>query len=177
MAFATHLQRKLPSPGFQVEIVLVDHDPAAVSPQPPSAATENTPANSASNPTPGPVEEATAAKDSNKDRDDEFSDSDSEEATASSKSGQTGNSPQATASATAKDAATPQNNADPNQVSNLTRKTGEISIGSSAPAETGKETVGGSGMSSSAGEVSEFKAMAADASIFSFGDDDDDESE
>lgn len=158
----------------------MDYDPAAVPAQPPSATSGNSGANSASNPTLSPVEEATVAKDSKKDKDDEFSDSDSEETTVSSKSKQTGISPQATGSATAKDAATPQNSVGPNQISNVTRKTEEISIGSSAPThttETGKESVGGSGMSSSVGEVSEFKAMAADASIFSFGDDDDDESE
>lgn len=170
------MQRKLPSPGFQVEVVLVDYDPAAAPPRPPSETSENSGANPASRPTPGPVEDAaaTAAKDSKKDKDDEFSDSDSEE-TASSKSRQTGASSQAAGSVATKDA-TAQKNVDPNEIANLTRKTDQVALGSSA-AEAGNETVGGAKMSSSAGEVSEFKAMAADASIFSFGDDDDEESD
>lgn len=173
---ATSVQRKLPSPGFQVEVVLVDYDPAAVSARPQSEttaskSTEHSGANSASRPTPGPVDEATSAKDSKKDKDDEFSDSDSEE-TASSKSRQTGISSQAAVSVTAKDA-TAQRNVDSNQIANTTEQ-----VSSASPhTEAKKETVGGTELSSSAGEVSEFKAMGADASIFSFGDDDDYESE
>ncbi|KAG6424938.1 hypothetical protein SASPL_115361 [Salvia splendens] len=172
-------KRKLPSPGFQVEVVLVDYDPAAVAARPPSETSENSGANSASMPTPGPVEEATAAaaKDSKKDKDDEFSDSNSEE-NASSKSRQTVVSSHAAGSVAVKDPTT-QNNADPNEIANLTRKTEQVALGSSATthAEAGKETGMGTEMSGSAGEVSEFKAMAADASIFSFGDEEDEESE
>ncbi|KAG6406601.1 hypothetical protein SASPL_134207 [Salvia splendens] len=166
-------KRKLPSPGFQVEVVLVDYDPAAAPAKPPSETTENSGANSAPKPTPGPVEEPTAAaaKNSKKDKDDEFSDSDSEES-APSKSSQTGASSLSAGSVTAKDAPA-QSNADPNDIANLTRKTEQVALGSSAamPAETGKETP------CSVGEVSEFKAMAADASIFTFGDEDDEESD
>ena len=165
----------MPSPGFQVEVVLVDYDPAAAPAKPPSETSENSGANSAPKPTHGPVEEPTAAaaaaKDSKKDKDDEFSDSDSEESTPS-KSSQTGASSQSPGSVTAKDAPA-QSNADLNEIANLTRKTEQVALGSSAatPAGTGKET------GSSVGEVSEFKAMAADASIFTFGDEDDDESD
>lgn len=156
----------------------MDYDPAAVSARPQSETTaiksaEHSGANSASRPSPGPVEEATAAaaKDSKKDKDDEFSDSDSEE-TASSKSRQTGISSQAAVSVTAKDA-TAQSNVDSNQIANTTEQ-----VSSASPhTEAKKETVGGTELSSSAGEVSEFKAMGADASIFSFGDEDDYESE
>ncbi|KAL1534582.1 Phosphatidylinositol 3,4,5-trisphosphate 3-phosphatase and protein-tyrosine-phosphatase pten2a [Salvia divinorum] len=166
-------KRKLPSPGFQVEVVLVDYDPAAAPAKPPSETSENSGANSAPRPSPGPVTEPTAAaaKDSKKDKDDEFSDSDSEE-TAPSKSSQTRASSQSAGSVPTKDAPA-QKNADPNEIANLTRKTEQVALGSSAstPAETGKETP------SSVGEVSEFKAMAADASIFSFGDEDDEESD
>ncbi|KAH6818902.1 PTEN 2 [Perilla frutescens var. frutescens] len=175
-------KRKLPSPGFQVEVVLVDYDPAAASSRPPSEtaaseSTENSGADTASRPSPGPVEEATAAKDSKKDKDDEFSDSDSEE-TASSKSRQTGISSQAAGSVTVK-GATSQSNADSNQIANLTSKTEQVSLGSSASTHTEpkKETGGGTPGTEAGGEVSEFKAMAADASVFSFGDDDDYESE
>ncbi|XP_042062344.1 phosphatidylinositol 3,4,5-trisphosphate 3-phosphatase and protein-tyrosine-phosphatase PTEN2A-like [Salvia splendens] len=172
-------KRKLPSPGFQVEVVLVDYDPAAVAARPPSETSENSGANSASMPTPGPAEEATAAaaKDSKKGKDDEFSDSNSEES-ASSKTRQTGVSSHAAGSVAVKDS-TAQSNADPNEIANLTRKTEQVALGSSATthAGAGKETGMGTEVSGSAGEVSEFKAMAADASIFSFGDDEDEESE
>ncbi|KAG6408942.1 hypothetical protein SASPL_131970 [Salvia splendens] len=117
-------------------VVLVDYDPAAAPAKPPS----KTSANSAPIPTPGPVEEPTAAaaKDSKKHKDDEFSDSDSEE-TAPSKSSQTGASSQSAGSVTAKDAPA-QSNADPNEIANLTRKTEQVALGSSAatPAETGR---------------------------------------
>lgn len=183
--FTICVQRKLPSPGFQVEVVLVDYDAAAVSARPPSETTasesaENSGANTASRPGSGPVEEAAAAKNSNKDNDDEFSDSESEE-TASSKSRPTGISSQVAGSMTAKDA-TPQNNVDSNQIANLTRKTEQVSLGTSASTHTEpkKEAIGGTAgtqLPNSVGEVSEFKAMAADASVFSFGDDEDYESE
>lgn len=155
------MQRKLPSPGFQVEVVLVDYDPAAVAARPPSETSENSGANSASMPTPGPVEEATAAaaKDSKKGKDDD-------------------SSSHAAGSVAVKDS-TAQSNGELNEIANLTHKTEQVALGSSAPthAEAGKETGVGTEVSGSAGEVSEFKAMAADASIFSFGDDEDEESE
>ncbi|KAL8541460.1 hypothetical protein ACS0TY_002650 [Phlomoides rotata] len=155
-------KRKLPSPGFQVEVVLVDYDAettTAASARPTSETSadksaENSFANTASRPSPGPVEEAAApAKSSNKDNDDEFSDSETK-------------------------GATPQNSGDSNQISNITCKTEQVSIGTSASTHTEpkKEAVGGI-PSNPVGEVSEFKAMAADASVFSFGDDEDDESE
>lgn len=147
------MQRKLPSPGFQVEVVLVDYD-AAASARPTSETTasesaENSGANTASRPGPGPVDEAAApANKSNKDNDEKK----------------------------------PQNNADSNQISNLTRKTEQVSLGTSAsthtePKKEAVEGLPGTELSNPVGEVSEFKAMAADASVFSFGDDEDDESE
>lgn len=168
------MQRKLPSPGFQVEVVLVDYDPAAaMSTRPPSEttateATENSSSNTASRPSPGPTEEAAAVKKSNKDKDDEFSDSDNEES-ASSKSRQIPISSQSSGSVAEKEAIPS------NQIANLTSKTEQVSLGTSSSTNTElkKETAG----ADSVGEVSEFKAMAADASIFSFGDDEDDESE
>ncbi|PIN08740.1 Clathrin coat dissociation kinase GAK/PTEN/Auxilin [Handroanthus impetiginosus] len=178
-------KRKLPSPGFQVEVVLVDYDAAvaaaaAAAARPPSetatagVSAENSAANTDSKPGPSPVDEAAAAKNSNKPKDDEFSDSETEEA-ASSKPKQTDSSSQVTGPTTTSDAV-PYKNVDPNQIANLTHKTDQISLGT----EVKKEATGGTsgtGLSNSTGEVSEFKAMAADASIFSFGDDEDYESE
>lgn len=179
------LQRKLPSPGFQVEVVLVDYDAAAVSARPPSGSPSesagNSGANTASRPSPGPIEVAAAAtaKNSKKDKDDEFSDSEAEESV-SSKSRQTGISSQGSGTVTANNAVSHNNN-DSSQIANLTRKTEQVSLGTSPSTHTElkKEAVGGSGteLSTSVGEVSEFKAVAADASVFSFGDDEDYESE
>ncbi|KAG8368416.1 hypothetical protein BUALT_Bualt15G0043200 [Buddleja alternifolia] len=160
-------KRKLPSAGFQVEVVLVDYDNVAVSATPPAVTTtsesvQNSNANTASTPGPAPAEESAPSNNSKKDQEtDEFSDNEGEE-TASSKSGQTDNK-----------------TVDSNQITNLTRKTEQMSLATpgSANTEVKKEAVGGTEVSNSVGEVSEFKAMAADASIFSFGDDDDYESE
>ncbi|KAK6159314.1 hypothetical protein DH2020_006628 [Rehmannia glutinosa] len=167
--------RKLPSPGFQIEVVLVDYD-AASAPlaRPPSETTanesaENPGANTASRPNPAPTDEA---KNSKKEKDDEFSDSDADEKNASSKSKQTEISSQVAGTVTTNDA-----NVDSHQIANLTRKAEQVSLGSSGSTNTElkKDAVGGT--SGTEGEVSEFKAMAADASVFSFGDDEDYESE
>ncbi|KAL7156850.1 hypothetical protein ABFS83_02G036900 [Erythranthe nasuta] len=160
-------KRKLPSPGFQVEVVLVDYDAATVLPATSpsetttaSASTQNPGANTGLRQNPGPVEEASVAKNSNKEckDDDELSDNETDVKAAK--------------------------NSD--QIANLTHKAEQVSLGntsaSSSTAQTEvkkKESVAsGSDVAvGSVGEVSEFKAMAADASIFSFGDDEDDESE
>ncbi|EYU37646.1 hypothetical protein ABFS82_02G037300 [Erythranthe guttata] len=160
-------KRKLPSPGFQVEVVLVDYDAATVLPATSpsetttaSESTQNPGANTGSRQNPGPVEEASVAKNSNKEGkdDDELSDNETDVKAAKSSG----------------------------QIANLTHKAEQVSLGntsaSSSTAQTEvkkKESVAsGSDVAvGSVGEVSEFKAMAADASIFSFGDDEDDESE
>ncbi|KAL8060636.1 hypothetical protein ABFX02_02G037300 [Erythranthe guttata] len=160
-------KRKLPSPGFQVEVVLVDYDAATVLPATSpsetttaSESTQNPGANTGSRQNPGRVEEASVAKNSNKEGkdDDELSDNETDVKAAK--------------------------NSD--QIANLTHKAEQVSLGntsaSSSTAQTEvkkKESVAsGSDVAvGSVGEVSEFKAMAADASIFSFGDDEDDESE
>ncbi|KAL0422602.1 UNVERIFIED_CONTAM: Phosphatidylinositol 3,4,5-trisphosphate 3-phosphatase and protein-tyrosine-phosphatase PTEN2A [Sesamum latifolium] len=154
----------------------------------PSESTGNSGANTASGPSPAPAEEAAAAaaaavaaaasKNSKKKKDDEFSDSEAEESVSSSI--QTGISSHGSGTVAAKDAV-PYNNVDSNQIADLTRKVEQVSLGTSPSphTEVKKETSGGSGaeFSNSVGEVSEFKVMAADASVFSFGDDDDYESD
>ncbi|KAL2254620.1 phosphatidylinositol 3,4,5-trisphosphate 3-phosphatase and protein-tyrosine-phosphatase PTEN2A isoform X1 [Sesamum indicum] len=178
-------KRKLPSPGFQVEVVVVDYDGSTVSSRPPSGSPSessgNSGANTVSGPSPAPVEEAaaaTAAAKNSKKKEDEFSDSEAEESVSSSR--QTGISSHGSGTVAAKDAV-PYNNVDSNQIADLTRKTEQVSLGTSPSphTEVKKETAGGSGtdFSNSVGEVSEFKVMAADASVFSFGDDDDYESD
>ncbi|KAL0356860.1 UNVERIFIED_CONTAM: Phosphatidylinositol 3,4,5-trisphosphate 3-phosphatase and protein-tyrosine-phosphatase PTEN2A [Sesamum calycinum] len=179
-------KRKLPSPGFQVEVVVVDYDGSTVPSRPPSGSpsesTGNSGANTASGPSPVPVEEAAAAtaaaKNSKKKKDDEFSDSEAEESVSSSR--QTGISSHGSGTVAAKDAV-PYNNVDSYQIADLTRKAEQVSLGTSPSphTEVKKGTAGASGteFSNSVGEVSEFKVMAADASVFSFGDDDDYESD
>ncbi|CAI9781861.1 unnamed protein product [Fraxinus pennsylvanica] len=167
-------KRKLPSPGFQVEVVLVDND-AAVQARSPSEATASTPVEISGPPT--PVDAAAAATNSNKDsgnqeKDDVFSDNEAEE-TGSSKTGQTKEAPEISGTDNTT-ASRPDNKLDPRQVANLTDKTEKVSLGKegSVHIQTKKVPV-----ENSPGEVSEFKVMAADASVFTFGDDEDDESD
>ncbi|KAK4437909.1 Phosphatidylinositol 3,4,5-trisphosphate 3-phosphatase and protein-tyrosine-phosphatase PTEN2A [Sesamum alatum] len=176
-------KRKLPSPGFQVEVVVVDYDGSTVSARPPSRSpsesTGNSGANTESGPSPVPVEEAAGAKNSRKKKEDEFSDSEAEESVSSSR--QSGVSSHGSGTVSAKDGV-PYNNVESNQIADLTRKAEQVSLGTSASPHTElkKEGAGGSSgteFSNSAGEVSEFKAVAADASVFSFGDDEDYESD
>ncbi|KAL6546117.1 Phosphatidylinositol 3,4,5-trisphosphate 3-phosphatase and protein-tyrosine-phosphatase pten2a [Orobanche gracilis] len=171
-------KRKLPSPGFLVEVVLVDYEAAANSARPPSETLGNEPARNpgpdpTTQPSPSPTEQPSTTKNSNKDKNDEFSDSEGEETTPS-KSKQTESSSQTAGTITVNEASVGSQ-----QMTNPTNKAERASVGTSDPmrAEVKKEAVGGSEPSHSVDEVSEFKAMAADASVFSFGDDEDYESE
>ncbi|KAL0384240.1 UNVERIFIED_CONTAM: Phosphatidylinositol 3,4,5-trisphosphate 3-phosphatase and protein-tyrosine-phosphatase PTEN2A [Sesamum radiatum] len=154
LSLPVDLCEKTASPGFQVEVVVVDYDGSTVH-----------------------QDLHLAAKNSKK-KDDEFSDSEAEESVSSSR--QTGISSHGSGTMAPKDAL-PYNNVDSNQIADLTRKAEQVSLGTSPSphTEVKKETAGGSGteFSNSVGEVSEFKVMAADASVFSFGDDDDYESD
>ncbi|KAJ0798272.1 putative phosphatidylinositol-3,4,5-trisphosphate 3-phosphatase [Helianthus annuus] len=132
-------KRKLPSPGFQVEVVVVDYNPD-VQAQPQTESTTK------------PAE------------------------------GTTPNPPSETSSSIPKDAG---------KIENLSNETQSLSLDNSGPKQTdtktsepkvGSKTGGvtsGSGLGgpSPIGEVSDFKAMAADASVFTFGDDEDFESD
>ncbi|XP_051134225.1 phosphatidylinositol 3,4,5-trisphosphate 3-phosphatase and protein-tyrosine-phosphatase PTEN2A [Andrographis paniculata] len=168
-------KRKLPSPGFQVEVVLADHNANTAAAHPAAEATATESGNSSttsttSAPNPSSIPESAAtntpAKTSSDNKDDEFSDNETGE-TASTKSTQTGVPTQHPG------AATNPTSHNTNQIENLAHKTEQVSLGTapSQPKEPKKEG-GAGGMSDSAGEVSEFKAVAADASIFSFGEDD-----
>lgn len=153
--------------------MLVDYD-AAVLARPPSEATASTPVGVSGPPT--PVEVAAAATNSNKDsgnqeKDDVFSDSEAEE-TGSSKTRQTKEAPEM--SGTDSTTASPPDKLDPKQVASLANKTEKVSLGKGGSVHTRSKK---DPVENSAGEVSEFKAMAADASVFSFGDDEDDESD
>ncbi|KAI3769912.1 hypothetical protein L6452_01026 [Arctium lappa] len=151
-------KRKLPSPGFQVEVVVVDYDTAAQSkPQiesttKPAERTTTDPAPAA----PSPAATSLPKDSGNIEKDDEVF-SDSESTGANTSSGKTGSLSNET-----------NNLSLGNSDSKQTEPTGE-------PKTSGvKSEVGGS---NPIGEVSEFKAMAADASVFTFGDDEDYESD
>ncbi|XP_010922080.1 phosphatidylinositol 3,4,5-trisphosphate 3-phosphatase and protein-tyrosine-phosphatase PTEN2A [Elaeis guineensis] len=181
-------KRKLPSPGFQVEVVLVDYD-GSHSPRPTSlnvnkesdgSSTASTATNDNSTPHPKPSRDS-----GSQDKDDVFSDSESEE-TSSSKSkrdkvarnlggsASTAKGPELKASQEA--ATTAQG------VEQLSLK-GEG--GATKTPDTTEERNDGNRKNETVSQpselesnsVSEFKAIAADASVFSFGDDEDYESE
>lgn len=186
-------KRKLPSPGFVVEIVLADYNGNVVSSQPETTTTKsdesssNSPAGPAG---PAPVERSTpaenAAKESeshNNDKDDVFSDGEAEQS-ASSKTKQT-KVPSEAVETVKNDTRGSDSNRISNQIANLSHATEQVSLGNKNSstsihhASEPRSNVDGKTVSSI--EVpsaeSEFKAMAADASVFTFGDDEDYESD
>ncbi|KAK9286626.1 hypothetical protein L1049_015026 [Liquidambar formosana] len=178
-------KRKLPSPGFQVEVVLIDYDSAI--PTRPKTEVAVTKSDGSSGTSASTVEKGEAApkpdKDSgNHDKDDVFSDSEAEES-GSSKS-RRAQAATAMGGTVATTTSSSERNPNPDQIADLTRGTEQVSLGNAGSTQTHtanepkSEAVGvaASGLPNSA-EVSEFKAMAADASVFTFGDDEDYESE
>nr|XP_043627724.1 phosphatidylinositol 3,4,5-trisphosphate 3-phosphatase and protein-tyrosine-phosphatase PTEN2A-like [Erigeron canadensis]XP_043627725.1 phosphatidylinositol 3,4,5-trisphosphate 3-phosphatase and protein-tyrosine-phosphatase PTEN2A-like [Erigeron canadensis] len=155
-------KRKLLSPGFQVEVVVVDYD-SVVQPKPQP---ENTikPAEGTSDNAPVPISsEATTTtlpKDSkSSDKDDEvFSDTESE----------------------AKTETASETNSTSGKIASITNDTKNLSLGNLGSTQINPNR--GSQNDSAVpgnpiGEVSDFKAMAADTSVFTFGDDEDYESD
>ncbi|XP_027160633.1 phosphatidylinositol 3,4,5-trisphosphate 3-phosphatase and protein-tyrosine-phosphatase PTEN2A [Coffea eugenioides] len=183
-------KRKLPSPGFQVEVVLVDYD-AAVPPTRHSETAndktvESSGADTASEPSPVAVHEAAVVESSDKnsgsnEKDDVFSDSEAEE-TGSSRRREVSGAPESRKSVD-KNIDGSDHKTSLDQSKHLTRETERFSLGStgSVQNEPRKDAVKGSipnpEVTSSTANVSQFKAMAADASVFTFGDEEDYESE
>lgn len=174
------LQRKLPSPGFQVEVVLVDYNSSV--PATPNTETITRRSDGSSGANPASADGGAAPKKTKNpgNQDDVFSDGEAEEA-GSSKSRRAA---AASAGGGAVNATTSETNSKSDQMANLTRATEQASIGSTGSThehsanESKSVAVGGSveGLEGTNRE-SEFKAMAADASVFTFGDDEDYESE
>lgn len=176
-------KRKLPSPGFQVEVVLADYNGPVR-----AAANSETVAkkpDETSGSAPASVGQGLdASKESkgsgNNDKDDVFSDNESEEAGSKSKKAPAASAAGGTVSAAPRS----ETKTESDQVANLACATKDVSLGNavSQPTHAAGETKGGavagptSGLDTSNRE-SEFKAMAADASVFSFGDEDDYESD
>ncbi|XP_023641345.1 phosphatidylinositol 3,4,5-trisphosphate 3-phosphatase and protein-tyrosine-phosphatase PTEN2A [Capsella rubella] len=171
-------KRKLPSPGFMVEVVLADIN-ATIPTNPSSESASKTPEEtSAANSS--PVDGSASVPGPNKetedpDKDDVFSDNEGDSTgptkTTSSASSQ---SPEAKQSA--------------DETSVLTKATEKVSIsgnnGSSQPVQGepvskagATEKPSGAVVNATSSSESEFKVMAADASVFSFGDEDDFESD
>ncbi|PWA52218.1 C2 domain-containing protein [Artemisia annua] len=144
-------KRKLPSPGFQVEVVVVDYDPTA-QPKPQTESTTKPAESATTTPAPPPPSDTTSPlpKDSEtSEKDDEvFSDNES-----------TGT------------------NTNSSKIENLSNKTENISISNPGSKQTNTTNEPKQSGSNPIGEVSDFKAMAADASVFTFGDDEDYESD
>ncbi|XP_044509107.1 phosphatidylinositol 3,4,5-trisphosphate 3-phosphatase and protein-tyrosine-phosphatase PTEN2A-like isoform X2 [Mangifera indica] len=147
-------KRKLPSPGFQVEVVLVDYN--------------------------GPVPASPSSETVTK-KSDENSDSEAEGGSSKSKKG-----PAAGGTASSTFGSETKNNSD--KVTKLAHATEQVSLSNvadtlpkPATSEPKKEAAVEGAIPVPGHEVpntqSEFKAMAADASVFSFGDEDDYESE
>ncbi|KAL6964033.1 Phosphatidylinositol 3,4,5-trisphosphate 3-phosphatase and protein-tyrosine-phosphatase pten2a [Sarracenia purpurea var. burkii] len=176
-------KRKLPSPGFQVEVVLADHNGmVSTSPQT-ETATDKSVESSGASPTPIGVNTASTnlnkASDSNE-KDDVFSDSEADETNRKSKAaseiGRTVNTKAIDTETTSS-----------SQIASLTRETEQVSLGKTSStqrhttSEPRNDAIGGTGsgleVPHPVGEVSDFKAMAADASVFTFGDEEDYESE
>ncbi|CAL1372096.1 unnamed protein product [Linum trigynum] len=183
-------KRKLPSPGFEVEIVMIDYDGTS----PPVTTKTNSASNSASAsscaatantggayvaPKPSNQKEASTSNE----EDDVFSDSDEEDTKAASKSKQGQGRSDGQAAPPTSEAAMSTTE----QMNSLTRGTKQVSLGlasketsqpsaSSEPAAIQKPSasVGTPKLESGASDI---KAMAADASVFSFGDEDDFESD
>ncbi|XP_012436160.1 phosphatidylinositol 3,4,5-trisphosphate 3-phosphatase and protein-tyrosine-phosphatase PTEN2A [Gossypium raimondii] len=180
-------KRKLPSPGFQVEVVLVDYN-GTVPTTPQTETTTNKPDESSGTgaaSTDGGAAPANENKDpGHNDKDDVFSDGEAEES-GSSKSRQ---NKATSAEGIALNSATsePETNDKSVQVANLVHSTEQVSLGSAisqpmhGTSEPRKDAAAAAppaaGVQVSSSE-SEFRAMAADASVFSFGDDEDYESD
>ncbi|KAG1338307.1 Phosphatidylinositol 3,4,5-trisphosphate 3-phosphatase and protein-tyrosine-phosphatase PTEN2A [Cocos nucifera] len=182
------MQRKLPSPGFQVEVVLVDYD-GSHSPRPTSSnvnkesdgsSTASTATNENSTPHPKHSRDS-----GSQDKDDVFSDSESEE-TSSSKSKRdkvARNLGGSTSTAKGPELKASQEATTIAQVVEQLSLKGEG--GATKTPDTNEERSDGNNKNETvshpseleSNSVSEFKAIAADASVFSFGDDEDYESE
>nr|XP_023871780.1 phosphatidylinositol 3,4,5-trisphosphate 3-phosphatase and protein-tyrosine-phosphatase PTEN2A-like [Quercus suber] len=170
-------KRKLPSPGFQVEVVMVDYNGTL----PTRSEADSTSKQSDGTSNAGVTAKSNRSKVTrSEDNDDVFSDSEGEE-TSASKSREASSGAQSAANSHA-------SNTTAEKIGNLTHKTDQLSLGSEEPTQgnaykeitsdgTGKPASGLETPNLVSSGASDFKAMAADASVFTFGDDEDFESD
>lgn len=184
-------KRKLPSPGFQVEIVLVDYDgtpppqPETVVQKPsekPGAPSE--PVKEVSSASKAQKDSQSEAQSEQQDKDDVFSDDEAD----GSGSSRSRKAQAASSEAAIKSTAPPSETkiTSDHKVEGLTSEVEKVSLGKGGSTErhsvneSKSEAVAGAGAGLPAPNsdgASDFKAMAADASVFSFGDDEDYESD
>lgn len=174
------MQRKLPSPGFQVEVVLVDIP--TTTPNTESTTIKRSDESSGANPASADGSAAAPKQTKNSgNQDDVFSDGEADEGSSKSRRAEEAS---VAGRAVANSTSTSETDSKSVQIESLTRATEQASIGNKgstqvqAVGEPKSATAGGSvpGQVGTNSE-SEFKAMAADASVFTFGDDEDYESE
>lgn len=164
LSLTNGLQRKLPSPGFKVELVMIDF----VQPEP--SQSQATSADQTSDGQPVSLSVPTGGVSNNSGKasknDDVFSDSDGEQTPGGASKSRQGHI---------------ASGVSPSNQSNSMAGTQTLQLSSFEPKDSKQTTVDSSKNSSSAQslphlssvEASDFKAIAADASVFSFGDEDD----
>ncbi|KAB8117300.1 hypothetical protein EE612_059124 [Oryza sativa] len=187
-------KRKLPSPGFQVEVVLVDYDGSQLpKPKPAAASTDQKSEADSSTGTVAKGNNASSAEVSNKesarnDKDDVFSDSEAEDGSSKGRREKVSRNVEGTTNAAkASETSSVQKEASAaasriEKVS-ITSEQGSARTPDAAPLKSGVSSKSSSTTApppppaAADSSMSEFKAIAADASVFSFGDEDDYESE
>ncbi|RVX23906.1 Phosphatidylinositol 3,4,5-trisphosphate 3-phosphatase and protein-tyrosine-phosphatase PTEN2A [Vitis vinifera] len=170
--FSGGYRRKLPSPGFQVEVVMIDYDGTIQTRFKSDSSRNGSDGNSGYVPAPSGGVAATSNQSKvseSQDNDDVFSDSEGEETESSTRK-------QAqTTSGTGHGAPGPKSGSTVEQIAGIKHGTEHLSLVSEQPSQINpsKEPKSDGALQ----EVSDFKAIAADASVFSFGDEEDYESE
>ncbi|KQJ86858.1 phosphatidylinositol 3,4,5-trisphosphate 3-phosphatase and protein-tyrosine-phosphatase PTEN2A [Brachypodium distachyon] len=184
-------KRKLPSPGFQVEVVLVDYDGTLPPKQKPAAGSADKKPDANSSASTGTKENSAAPAESNKevgtdDKDDVFSDNEAEDGSSKGRKEKVSSHNQGTANAAKPSVTSAAEKVASAAASGIEKMTISSDQGTSrAPDATSLKTEASNQSSSTteqppameSSSMSEFKAIAADASVFSFGDEDDYESE
>ncbi|CAL9159282.1 unnamed protein product [Musa hybrid cultivar] len=151
-------KRKIPSPGFQVEIVMVDYDHSRSQNPMSTNVNKDSDGRLATGKPKGDSSSISSTSNKNKDnKDDVFSDSDAEETR--SPRGENTNSPN-------------DKTAGIEQAS-LEDGAAAAMVAKKAPTEVSSGLMSEEAVVANSAAVSEFKAIAADASVFSFGDDED----
>lgn len=183
----------MPSPGFQVEVVLVDYDGSQPPKPKPAAGPADNKSDADSSASTVAKENNAAPAESNKgtgsnDKDEVFSDSDAEDGPSKGRKVKTTSGSQSSVNA----AKPPQTSTVQKEASDAASRLDKVAITSEqgppkVPDGTSLKTEVSSKTSSTtatapptaadSSSMSEFKAIAADASVFSFGDEDDYESE
>ncbi|TVU46711.1 hypothetical protein EJB05_06262 [Eragrostis curvula] len=183
-------KRKLPSPGFQVEVVLVDYDGSQPPKPKPAAGPADNKSGAGSSPSTVAEENIPAPAESKKgagsnDKDEVFSDSEGEDGSSKGKKQKDTNSQSSSIAAKPSETSAVQK-----EISAAASKVEKVTITSdqgtakASDATSLKTEVSSKGSSTTtaappveSSSISEFQAIAADASVFSFGDEDDYESD